>query len=295
MGLLKIVLILTLVNLHACIGSGNDARAALPLDARDQTDKINQSLGPDITAKQTYEVKVEQDIVYGKALSHKTWNSEQTEEIDLLLDVYQPIGIQSKRPVIFLFHGGGFIDGNKQNNDIVNSANFFATRGFIAITPNYRVASHFGTLPKTMYESLNAWPNFLKEDRDAYFAMYPASRDSKASVRWMYANSKKLNANTDYITSLGNSAGALMSIVLGTTDETQFRDEISLAEDISLEKTIWIKVQKFILSLIIGEAPLLSTCNASFSIKTFTTTTMRLCKSLMEPLTLKYLFQKQSD
>lgn len=195
------------------------------------------SKGPQVFSFANYDVELVRDLSYGKALSHTSWNSDETSEMDLLLDLYKPVGVSGKRPVIFIFHGGGFEKGSKEREEIVSAGNFFAARGFIAIAVTYRVVSHYGTLPDNLYEALQDWPEFLKKDRDAFFAMYPACRDAKAAVRWLYANAEQLNADTNYITAYGNSAGALISVVLGTSDARQFTHEIALERDPTLSST----------------------------------------------------------
>jgi len=205
--------------------------------AADRTNEVELVGGPNISKSSLYEIEIIRDITYGKALSHKQWNSYETNEINLLLDVYQPKAFVGKRPVIFLFHGGGFEKGSKDSESVVRSANFFASRGFVAITPSYRLAFQYGTLPDEMYQALKKWPKFLEKDRDAFFAMYPACRDAKAAVRWLYANADSFNVDTNYITSLGYSAGSLISVVLGTTNEEQLRDEISLDYDRTLSSS----------------------------------------------------------
>ena len=63
-------------------------------------------------------------------------------------------------------------------------------------------------------------------------AMYLAQRDAKAALRWIVANANTCNINKDFITVGGASAGAITTIALGISNQEDFRDEISVLEDL---------------------------------------------------------------
>jgi acetyl esterase/lipase len=67
--------------------------------------------------------------------------------------------------------------------------------------------------------------------------VYPAHRDAKAALRWIVANADNYNINTDYITVGGGSAGATTSIGISVSDLSDYKDELSLTEDITLTST----------------------------------------------------------
>ena len=67
--------------------------------------------------------------------------------------------------------------------------------------------------------------------------MYLAQRDAKAALRWIVANANTYNINTDFITVGGASAGAITTIALGISNQEDFKDEISIAEDPTLSTT----------------------------------------------------------
>jgi carboxylesterase type B len=56
--------------------------------------------------------------------------------MDLKLDVYKPNNNTKKKPVILLIHGGGFSGGDKSDVNIVNLANYFASRGWVVFSIN---------------------------------------------------------------------------------------------------------------------------------------------------------------
>ena len=101
--------------------------------------KKDESTGPSVSnalsvkSASTYTVEVERNITYGQALSHQTLNSSTSTTIDLKLDVYKPANNPKRKPAIVLIHGGGFSGGDKADVNIVNLANYFASRGWFAI------------------------------------------------------------------------------------------------------------------------------------------------------------------
>lgn len=80
--------------------------------------------GP-LTAKQSAEgVTIARDLAYGPHERHR-------------LDVFSPAGARNA-PVMIYLHGGGFVRGDKGN--VANIGIWFACRGVVAVTMNYRLA-----------------------------------------------------------------------------------------------------------------------------------------------------------
>ena len=69
------------------------------------------------------EVSITQDVVYGNApdlpfVFFFEWN---TVDIDLEMDIYQPLNdTEIQRPVIIFLHPGAFFSGNKDSDDMVS-------------------------------------------------------------------------------------------------------------------------------------------------------------------------------
>ena len=189
---------------------------------------------PIVQTDSTYKVVVEKDIVYAKGLSHESINSESSREMSLKLDVYLPDNNGKNRPVIMLIHGGGFSGGTKEHKHIVNMAKYFASRGWVAFSIDYRLRKHKGTLPQEWVDNASN----LAEDRASQFlSIYPAIRDAKAAMRWIVANAKSYNINTNYITVGGGSAGAISAITIGISNQEDYRDELSITQDPTLATT----------------------------------------------------------
>ena len=88
------------------------------------------------------EVSVTEGVVYGNApdlpfIFLFEWN---TFDIDLDMDIYEPVGdAESQRPVIIFLHPGAFFAGSNESGDMISLANDAAKRGYVAVNANYRL------------------------------------------------------------------------------------------------------------------------------------------------------------
>lgn len=188
---------------------------------------------PSVRSTGTYAVVESPGIKYAEGQKHVKWGGAVASVVDLTLDLYEPQGAPPGRPAIVIIHGGAFQSGDSKKAPLPDYARYFAARGWVAISINYRLASDYGSLPA-------AWATYVQTkvpsaQQSQAAALYPAARDAKAALRWLYANAAKYRINTDYVTALGGSAGAYLAIVLGVTDPEDFRDEIALASDPTLK------------------------------------------------------------
>jgi len=203
-------------------------------------DKDNDNISPPVISapivklNATYEVNITEDITYAEGLSHDSWNSANNSVIPLEMDSYVPDNNLQNRPLLMLIHGGAFYGGSKQQDALVNMANYYASRGFVVFSIDYRLRDHTGTIPQ---EWIDASSDIPPANHEQLFAMYPAHRDAKAALRWIIANADNYHINTDYITVGGGSAGAITSIGLGVSELGDYKDEISLSEDNTLSTT----------------------------------------------------------
>lgn len=189
---------------------------------------------PTVKLNTTYEVSITEDITYAEGLSHDSWNSVNTSVIPLLMDSYVPDNDLQNRPLLMLIHGGGFSGGSKQQEALVDIANYYASRGFVVFSIDYRLRGDMGTIPQ---EWIDATTNVDPAELGQLLAMYPAHRDAKAALRWIIANADNYHINTDYITVGGGSAGAITSIGLGVSELGDYKDEISVTGDNTLSTT----------------------------------------------------------
>ena len=203
-------------------------------DSDDDNIVTPERSSPTVKLNATYDVNVTEDIIYAEGLSHNDWNSSNTTALPLYMDSYVPENNSQNRPLLMLIHGGAFVGGSKQQDAIVDIANYYASRGFVVFSIDYRLRDHIGTIPQ-------AWIDATSDDSPSnlnqVFAMYPAHRDAKAALRWIMANAQSYHINKDYITLGGGSAGAITSIGLSVSELGDYKDEISLSDDNTLSTT----------------------------------------------------------
>jgi para-nitrobenzyl esterase len=128
---------------------------------------------------------------------------------NLEMDIYQPAGdTAGNRPVVILAHGGGFINGFRNNPAMVEMGNTLAKRGYVAMSFSYRLAPGFLQL----FDSLVAADVVVK-----------AIGDARAAVRYVRKSVDEGNPyaiDPDRIFIGGNSAGAVLALTLGFLDST---------------------------------------------------------------------------
>ena len=193
-----------------------------------------QSSSPTVKLNATYDVNITEDITYAEGLSHDSLNSINSTVMPLLMDSYVPNNNSQNRPVLMLIHGGAFVGGTKQQEPLVDMTNYYAARGFVVFSINYRLRDDKGTVPQ---EWKDASSDIAPTNPAQFLAVYPAHRDAKAALRWIVANAHNYNINTNYITVGGGSAGATTSIGIGVSDLGDYKDELSINEDITLSST----------------------------------------------------------
>jgi para-nitrobenzyl esterase len=212
---------LALLSLVFLITACNKKDESIPMELDDKEKVI-------VKATSTYTVNLVQNITYAAALKHTDWNGATRSKIELKLDAYIPENSLLKRPALVLIHGGGLDTGSRTDPNIVDMAHYFASRGWVVFSLDYRMKSDKGTVPL-------AWEQ--KTSNEDILKIYPANRDVKAAIRWLYANSETYNIDTNYITVGGGSAGAFLSISLGVTEPEDYTNELSITKDPTLSST----------------------------------------------------------
>lgn len=144
------------------------------------------------------QIVVIEDTVYATAL-----NVDDVMQ-DLKMDIYYPdpeIDQLNEKPMIVLFHGGGFYQGNKSMFSF--ECMEFAKRGFIAATVQYRLgkASDIGS--------------------EALKRSYRARQDGHAAFRFLLENESLFGIDKGWLLIGGISAGSLLSqdLIYAENDE----------------------------------------------------------------------------
>ena len=233
---LFLVVLMFTVSLSGCLRNGKGGN--------DEQSGIIYEPGP-------YDVLSYENLVYASGLAH-TESSTEPSAVPLKLDVYCPDSNSTNRPVLMFIHGGGFTGGIKHKPEIVEMGKYYASRGWVYISIDYRTTEELGDLDGMSQQQIvdyyrgiapQEWVEHALEGGEGEkqiqqaVAMYAAQRDSKAALRWVVANADTYHIDIDEIAVGGASAGAITTIALGITDESDFRDEISINEDPTLATT----------------------------------------------------------
>jgi dienelactone hydrolase len=126
--------------------------------------------------------------------------------VALELDFYQPAGdTVSRRPAVVWVQGGGFAVGDKGSGR--NFATYFARRGYVAVSINYRLLAPPGC---------GGNPDPTPQCEQAALA---AQHDAQAAVRWLRTNAAFLGIDRDRIAMAGSSAGAITSLLTAWRSE----------------------------------------------------------------------------
>jgi len=123
------------------------------------------------------------------------------DNIDLNLHVYRPEKFNSSKiyKCIVFFHGGGWNSGNPEQ--FQRQSRYFASRGMVAVSVEYRIRNKHGTSP------------------------IQAMEDVKSAIRFIRSNARLLSIDPSKIAAAGGSAGGHLAAVAGNIDLFDNSDE----------------------------------------------------------------------
>ena len=129
--------------------------------------------------------------------------------IDLFMDVIEPKGDNlAQRPLLVLAFGGGFVQGKRTEQYMLDMCYLFAKKGFVCATVDYR-----------LYNILNGFPDSLKISPTVIGAIH----DMKAAIRYFRKDAADKNTfriDSTNIISGGASAGAITAMHVAHLDST---------------------------------------------------------------------------
>jgi alpha/beta hydrolase fold/Secretion system C-terminal sorting domain len=151
------------------------------------------------------QITIGNNVQFGIALDY------QGNPDTMFMDLYYPnLGIDpsAKRPFVMMFHGGGFVSGDKQSGDIKDLCIHLARRGFVCASVNYRLGFDFS-------------------EYGQYKARYRAIQDGHAAMRFVVNNANAVRIDTSWLFVGGQSAGSLLALGMVYADPFEL-DSISL-------------------------------------------------------------------
>ncbi|MCM8534522.1 MAG: alpha/beta hydrolase [Lentisphaeraceae bacterium] len=127
-------------------------------------------------------ISIQRDIVY-----------ENLGQRKLHLDLYQVKGSTKTQPLVIWIHGGGWSGGSKKLH--LKKVTSLLAKGFAVASVEYRLSGE---------------------------AIFPAAvTDCKAAVRFLRANAKKFNLDSEKFGVWGSSAGGHLAAFLGTSGDVK--------------------------------------------------------------------------
>ncbi len=151
------------------------------------------------------------DVVFGYNTS-RNYASGVNTPITLKLDVYEPAGdVATQRPLLILAFGGAFIQGSRQDADIVAICQEFARKGYVTAAIDYRIIENDLNNQAAIFFN----QSYLTDE------VIRAVSDMKAAVRFFKhdaatANAYRLDPTKIFVG--GFSAGAITALEVAYTD-----------------------------------------------------------------------------
>lgn len=169
-----------------------------------------------------FEYKETENITYGTAKSGDA-------TMPLLLDVYRPVAsteLPGKLPAMIFAFGGGWTKGSKDVKYIRDLCGYYAERGYVAVSIQYRIAKdNPPALPG---------PAPSPEKNEQFRLMNAACQDTSNAVRWVRTNADKYDIDPNRIGIGGVSAGAFNALNTAFCGEKITGPDAEVAAVISL-------------------------------------------------------------
>lgn len=133
------------------------------------------------------------------------FNYKHVDSTKLRMKVWNPPNKQpgKKYPAIIFFFGGGWKHGDMRQFE--PQAKYFASKGMIAVTVDYRVSGRNYTTP------------------------FEAVKDAKSAIRYLRANNNRLGIDENEIIAAGGSAGGHLAAACDLTVLDEATDDLQIS------------------------------------------------------------------
>lgn len=130
---------------------------------------------------------------------------KQVDSVKLSMMVWYPEHRQAGKryPAIIFFFGGGWKHGDMKQFE--PQAKYFSSKGLVAVTVDYRVAQRNNTTP------------------------FEAVKDARSAIRYLRANSGRLNIDEDKLIAAGGSAGGHLAAACDLIALDEATDDLKIS------------------------------------------------------------------
>ena len=129
------------------------------------------------------------------------------------VDITIPKTDKESYPVVLWIHGGGYITGTRKSIQLVNTKDYLLAQGYAFVSVEYTLTeADTSTTPATYGKG--GMPQMLN--------------DVKAAVRFLRANAETYKLDTRFIAAMGESAGAGLALLMGTTNGSAQHEDLTM-------------------------------------------------------------------
>jgi Secretion system C-terminal sorting domain/Carboxylesterase family/alpha/beta hydrolase fold len=145
--------------------------------------------------------------------------------VTMSMDISRPTNDPPRscgRPLMILIHGGAFIGGSRNADDLVVIRQDFAKRGYVVASIDYRLGmistyNSYGcalaTLAGVSWDCLNQ-----TDSLEWYRALHRGIQDAHAAIRYFMNNNQPYRVDPNNVFVVGESAGAFIALGTGFID-----------------------------------------------------------------------------
>ncbi len=188
----------------------------------------------------TYSIQLTKDIAYGSSIDFA--GTTRTHLLNICVptnDIVPTCG----RPLLLAIHGGAFLAGNKDGDQIPLWVSEFAKRGYTTASINYRLGMFQTNSLVNCNVSLLGFPwNCLnmQDTSEWYRGAYRGMQDAKGALRYLIAHASQYQIDPRNVFIVGESAGAFIALETAFLDDSiEKYDQASALNNVSAPNSIY--------------------------------------------------------